>query len=91
MVRAADPINLRRTSQRPEQGKWGHERDASPCGRVQNHLAMAQCNSAIDTWTSHWNDDPHPFVWTKPANDIITKVLRGRAQLDRVNESATHH
>jgi hypothetical protein len=46
MVRAADPINLRRTSQRPEQGKWGHERDASPCGRVQNHLAMAQCNSA---------------------------------------------
>ena len=46
---------------------------------------------AIDTWTSHWNHDPHPFVWTKPANDIITKVLRGRAQLDRVNESATHH
>jgi hypothetical protein len=46
MVRAADPINLTRTSRRPEQGKWGYERDASPCGRVQDHLAMAQCNSA---------------------------------------------
>jgi hypothetical protein len=30
-------------------------------------------------------------VWTKTVDDIITKVKRGRATLDRVAESATHH
>jgi hypothetical protein len=42
-------------------------------------------------WTSHWNDDPKPFVWHKTAEQIITKVRRGRATLDRVTKSATHH
>ena len=37
---------------------------------------------AIDVWTSHWNDDPKPFVWHKPAKQIIAKVRRGRAALD---------
>jgi transposase len=46
---------------------------------------------AINEWTSHWNDDPHPFVWTKPAADIITKVQRGRATLTHQINSATHH
>jgi transposase len=46
---------------------------------------------AIDVWASHWNDDPRPFAWTKTVDDIITKVKRGRATLDRVTESATHH
>ena len=49
MVRTADPIHLRRTSQPSEQGKWTHERGASPCGRLENHLAMAQRNSALDS------------------------------------------
>lgn len=53
--------------------------------------SVASLVDAIDTWTSHWNDDPHPFVWTKPANDIINKVRRGRAALNRVNKSATDH
>jgi hypothetical protein len=30
-------------------------------------------------------------VWTKTVDDIITKVKRGRAALDRVTESATDH
>jgi len=45
---------------------------------------------AIDVWISHWNDDPKPFVWTKTANDIITKVQRGRA-INHLTKSATHH
>ena len=35
----------------------------------------------IETWAEHWNDDPQPFVWTKPAKEIIAKVKRGRAAL----------
>jgi transposase len=45
----------------------------------------------IDTWASFWNHNPEPFVWTTNAEDIIAKVRRGRAALDDVTKSATHH
>jgi transposase len=45
---------------------------------------------AIELWTEHWNDDPKPFIWHKSAQEIITKVRRGRASLTQVN-SATRH
>ena len=53
--------------------------------------SVADLVAAIEEWTSHWNDDPKPFVWTKPANEIITKVRRGRATLTHQINSATHH
>jgi hypothetical protein len=53
--------------------------------------AFARAGAAIEVWASHWNDDPKPFVWTKTVHDIITEVKRGRAALDRVTESGTHH
>ncbi len=40
---------------------------------------------AIETWVEHWNDGPKPFIWHKTADDIITKVRRGRASLARAN------
>jgi transposase len=43
---------------------------------------------AIETWVEHWNDDPKPFVWHKSAEEIVTKVRRGRAALAEV-KSAT--
>jgi len=43
---------------------------------------------AIETWVEHWNDDPKPFVWHKTAEEIITKVRRGRAALTQA-KSAT--
>jgi transposase len=45
---------------------------------------------AIELWTEHWNDNPRPFIWHKPAQEIIAKVRRGRSSLSRVI-SATHH
>jgi hypothetical protein len=53
--------------------------------------SVAALTDAIDVWASHWNDDPKPFVWHKTAEQIITKVRRGRATLRRVTKSATHH
>jgi len=44
----------------------------------------------ISLWAEHWNDDPKPFVWKKTADEIITKVRRGRAALTEA-KSATHH
>jgi hypothetical protein len=40
---------------------------------------------------SDWNDSPEPFVWTTPADEILDKVARGQATLDRITKSATHH
>jgi len=44
--------------------------------------------ATIDTWASHPNDDPQPFVWTKTVDDIITNVKLEQASL---TEPATHH
>ena len=52
--------------------------------------SVADLIAAIETWAEHWNDDPKPFVWHVPAQDIIEKVRRGRASLTRTN-SATEH
>ncbi len=52
---------------------------------------LAELVEAIKQWASHCNDDPHRFVWTKPANDIIAKARRGRATLTHHTNSATHH
>ncbi|MHB8513738.1 MAG: IS630 family transposase, partial [Actinomycetota bacterium] len=43
---------------------------------------------AMHTWAKHWNRDPKPFVWHTPAEEIITKVRRGRAKLHQI-KSAT--
>jgi transposase len=45
---------------------------------------------AIELWAEHWNDDPRPFIWKKTAEEIITKVRRGRTALTEA-KSATHH
>ena len=53
--------------------------------------SVAELTEALDVWVSHWNDNPQPFAWTKTANDIITKVKRGRAALTHQTKSATDH
>jgi transposase len=45
---------------------------------------------AIYDWAAAWNSDPKPFVWHKTADEIATKVRRGRAALTAV-KSATDH
>lgn len=50
--------------------------------------SVAELVDTIDTWAQNWNDNPQPFAWTQPANDIIAKAKRGRAALTK---SATDH
>jgi transposase len=38
----------------------------------------------IGIWAEGWNENPKPFVWKKPADEIIAKVQRGRAKLASV-------
>jgi transposase len=52
--------------------------------------SVADLTDAITTWAEHWNTDPKPFIWKATAENIITKVRRGRATLHQIN-SATDH
>jgi transposase len=51
--------------------------------------SVPQLIEAIEIWAEHWNDDPKPFVWHKPVEEIIAKVRRGRAALTTQAKSAT--
>jgi transposase len=45
--------------------------------------SVAELEQAIADYIKHNNADPHPFVWTKSADDIILKVNRGRKALNK--------
>ena len=38
---------------------------------------------AIGEYIDKHNDNPKPFVWTAKASDILEKVKRARAKLDK--------
>jgi hypothetical protein len=40
--------------------------------------SVADLAVAIIEWAEHWNTDPKQFVWEAAAEQIITKVRRGR-------------
>jgi len=40
--------------------------------------------AAIDDYLNANNDDPSPFLWTATADEILQKVQRGRATLERI-------
>jgi hypothetical protein len=52
--------------------------------------SVDQLEEEIGVWTEGWNEDPQPFIWKKPADEIIAKVKRGRSTLASV-KSATDH
>jgi transposase len=40
--------------------------------------------TAIEGYVSQHNENPKPFIWTAKAKDILEKVKRGRAALDKL-------
>jgi transposase len=47
--------------------------------------SVEQLQTAIYDYIRHNNENPQPFVWTKSADDIITKVNRGKALLETLH------
>lgn len=45
--------------------------------------SVPQLIDAIMAYIDHHNDDPRPIVWTKAADEILAKVGRARAKLDK--------
>ncbi len=52
--------------------------------------SVAELSEAITTWAEHWNIDPRPFIWKATAEDIITKVQRGRETLHQIKSQTDH-
>ncbi|HOQ53299.1 MAG TPA: IS630 family transposase [Micropruina sp.] len=52
--------------------------------------SVQDLSHAITTWAEHWNADPKPFIWKATAQDIITKVQRGRDTLHQTNSQTDH-
>jgi transposase len=52
--------------------------------------SLADLTAAITQWAQHWNTDPTPFIWKATAEDIITKVQRGRATLHQIKTQTDH-
>jgi transposase len=49
--------------------------------------SVAELVTAINDYIAHNNENPRPFIWTKTAKQIITKVRRGRVALEAVRQS----
>ena len=46
--------------------------------------SVCELEQAITDYANHHNANPHSFVWTKKAEDILAKVRRARAALEKV-------
>jgi len=44
--------------------------------RRGSHTSVQALEADIRTWTNGWNQDPKPFIWTKPAEQILESIGR---------------
>ena len=56
------------------------------CNRIRNGVfrSVEQLEQAIKDYIDHHNANPKTFVWTKKAEDILEKVKRARAALNKI-------
>jgi transposase len=52
--------------------------------RREAFTSVPQLIAAIDDFIRNHNQDPKPFIWTAPVQDILEKVRRARAVLDKM-------
>ena len=44
--------------------------------RRGSHSSVQALEADIRAWTKGWNEDPKPFIWTKPAEQILESIGR---------------
>ncbi len=49
------------------------------------HQSVRALNADIRTWIEDWNQNPRPYVWTKPAQQILDSISR---YCQRINQTA---
>jgi transposase len=48
--------------------------------RRGSFTSVRQLTGTIGAFIDHWNDHPHPFAWTKDADEILGKIERAKAK-----------
>ena len=48
--------------------------------RRGSYTSVRQLTDTIGTFIDHWNDHPHPFAWTKDADEILSKIQRAKTK-----------
>ena len=38
------------------------------------HRNIKELAADIEAWVKAWNDDPHPYIWTKTADQILERL-----------------
>ena len=44
--------------------------------RRGNHTSVQALEADIRAYAKGWNEDPRPFIWTKPAEQILESIGR---------------
>jgi transposase len=44
--------------------------------RRSAHRSVRELNNDIRAWITDWNENPHPYVWTKTADQILDSITR---------------
>jgi transposase len=52
-------------------------------------VSVPDLRQAIETFLAAWNEAPRPFIWTATVENILAKIERARAKLERVNPGCT--
>jgi transposase len=55
--------------------------------RRGSFTSVKELVSAIGAFIDHWNEHPHPFAWTKDADEILGKIERAKTKTNAL----THH
>jgi transposase len=48
--------------------------------RRGSYTSVRQLTNTIGAFIDHWNDHPHPFAWTKDADEILGKIQRAKTK-----------
>jgi hypothetical protein len=40
------------------------------------HRSVRALNADIHRWIESWNENPRPYVWTKPAEQILESIAK---------------
>ena len=44
--------------------------------RRGTHRSVKELHVSLDYWIGNWNDDPHPFIWHKTADEILDTLAQ---------------
>jgi transposase len=54
--------------------------------RRGSFTSVRQLTATIGAFIDHWNDHPHPFAWTKDADEILASITRAKTKTSRLTD-----